>query len=232
MQTEEALATLSLGRDGKAPARGATSAAVADALREAILDGTLKPGMWLREAEVARSLSVSRTPVRDAFRTLAAERLVEMKANQGVVVRVMSSDDIIELYVVREVLEGLAARMAARHGAHECLQAFSVLLPKMREAGEAHDVGALSKLNFEFHTIVCRAAGNRYLDQALTHLHQDARRLPDPTLGLPGRMEESISEHVALADAISQGDADVAEKLAADHIHHLAELRIRALLLK
>jgi DNA-binding GntR family transcriptional regulator len=227
----DGLASLSLLRDGKVPTRGATSDAVADALREAILDGTLKPGLWLREAEVARVLNVSRTPVRDAFRILASERLVEIKANQGVIVSAMTSDDVLELYVVREVLEGLAARLAARHAAAECREEFAALIPRMREAAEAVDSRELSRLNFEFHAILRRAAGNRYLEQSLTAVHQAARRFPDPTLGLPGRFEESITEHIALAEAISQGDGDAAEKLAVDHMRHLAELRIRMLLL-
>jgi DNA-binding GntR family transcriptional regulator len=221
---------LSLLVDGKPPARGDMPNAVASALREAILRGNLEPGAWLREAEVAREMNVSRTPVRDAFRILAAERLVEMKANQGVVVSQMTSEDVIELYVVREALEALATRLAARHGARQCLDEFKKLIPQMREAGESGDLRELSRLNFEFHTIIKDACGNRYLAQSLTQLQQAARRFPDPTLGLPGRIEESIDEHVRLADAISQGDADAAEKIAADHMRHLAELRIRMLL--
>jgi DNA-binding GntR family transcriptional regulator len=226
----DGVAGLSLLVDGKPPARGDMPNAVASALREAILRGNLEPGAWLREAEVAREMNVSRTPVRDAFRILAAERLVEMKANQGVVVSQMTSEDVIELYVVREALEALATRLAARHGARQCLDAFTTLIPLMREAGAAGDVRELSRLNFEFHTIVKDACGNRYLAQSLTQLQQAARRFPDPTLGLPGRIEESIDEHVRLADAISQGDADAAEKIASEHMRHLAELRIRMLL--
>lgn len=224
------IAGLSLLVEGKPPARGDMPNAVASALREAILRGNLEPGAWLREAEVAREMNVSRTPVRDAFRILAAERLVEMKANQGVVVSQMTSEDVIELYVVREALEALATRLAARHGSRQCLDAFQTLIPRMREAGAAGDVRELSRLNFEFHTVIKDACGNRYLAQSLTQLQQAARRFPDPTLGLPGRIEESIDEHVRLADAISQGDADAAEKIASEHMRHLAELRIRMLL--
>jgi DNA-binding GntR family transcriptional regulator len=204
--------------------------AVAGALREAILDGVLEPGAWLREAEVARELKVSRTPVRDAFRTLAAEGLVNINANQGAVVSPMTSDDVLELYVMREALEALAARLAARRAPRHCLQQFSVLIPEMKRVGELGDFRELSRLIFQFHAIVRDAAGNRYLERALTQVHNAARRFPDPTFGLPGRVAESIAEHVALADAISQGDAATAEKLAIEHIRHLSELRIRMLL--
>jgi DNA-binding GntR family transcriptional regulator len=223
-------ARLVLAGDGQAPARGSMPETVADALREAILDGGLAPGSWLREAEVAKELKVSRTPVRDAFRILAAEGLIKINANQGVLVAPMTSDDVLELYVMREALEALSARLAARRAPQRCFEEFSVLLPQMRQAVEDGDVAGLSKLNFRFHAIIRDAAGNRYLERALTQIQNAARRFPDPTLGLPGRLEESISEHVALADAISQGDPAHAEKVASDHMRHLSELRIRMLL--
>jgi DNA-binding GntR family transcriptional regulator len=204
--------------------------AVADILREAILDGQLAPGAWLREAEVARELQVSRTPIRDAFRILAAEGLVNINANQGAVVSPMTGEDVIELYVMREVLEGLASRLAARRAAQRCLEEFAVLIPEMKRVGEAGEIRQLSRLNFQFHAIVCEAAGNRYLDRSLSQIQNAARRFPDPTLGLPGRVKESIEEHVMLADAISRGDAAEAEKLAIGHMRHLSELRIEMLL--
>lgn len=215
---------------GPAPSRGSMPEAVASALREAILDGALTPGTWLREAEVAREMNVSRTPVRDAFRILAAEGLVSINANQGAVVAQMTAEDVVELYVMRETLEMLAAKLAARRGAQQCLEAFADLIPKMREIGEQGRIQELSKLNFDFHAVILAAAGNRYLDRALTQIQNAARRFPDPTLGLPGRVEESIGEHVALADAISTGDAETAERLAGEHMRHLTELRIRMLL--
>jgi DNA-binding GntR family transcriptional regulator len=204
--------------------------AVAAALREAILDGALTPGTWLREAEVAREMNVSRTPVRDAFRILASEGLVSINANQGAVVAQMTTEDVVELYVMRETLEMLAAKLAARRGAQQCLEAFSQLIPRMKDLGAQGKAQELSKLNFDFHTVILEAAGNRYLTRALSQIHNAARRFPDPTLGLPGRVEESIGEHIALADAISNGDAETAERLAGDHMRHLAELRIRMLL--
>jgi DNA-binding GntR family transcriptional regulator len=224
------LPPLALPTNGPAPTRGSMPDMVASTLREAILDGTIEPGAWLREAEVARTLAVSRTPVRDAFRILAAEGLVTINANQGAVVSAMTSDDVLELYVMREVLESLAARLAARRASRRCLQEFSALIPEMKHAGEKGDYRELSRLNFQFHAVIRDAAGNRYLERALTQVQNAARRFPDPTLGLPGRVAESIAEHVALADAISQGDATAAEKLSVEHMRHLSELRIRMLL--
>jgi DNA-binding GntR family transcriptional regulator len=224
------LARLALPAAGGTLSRGNMPKAVADVLREAILDGVLAPGVWLREAEIARELQVSRTPIRDAFRMLAAEGLVNINANQGAVVSPMTGEDVIELYVMREVLEGLASRLAARRGARRCLDEFSVLIPEMKRVGEAGEIRQLSRLNFKFHEIVRDAAANRYLDRSLSQIQNAARRFPDPTLGLPGRVKESIEEHVALADAISRGDAAAAEKRAIEHMRHLSELRIQMLL--
>jgi DNA-binding GntR family transcriptional regulator len=225
-----ALARLELPSASQAPSRGNMPEAVAGALRQAILDGALAPGSWLREAEVARELKVSRTPVRDAFRILATEGLLNINTNQGAVVSPMTTEDVIELYVMREVLEGLASRLAARRAARRCLDEFAVLIPEMKRVGAAGDFSGLSGLNFKFHEIVRDAAGNRYLDRSLAQIQNAARRFPDPTLGLPGRVKESIEEHVALADAISRGDAPAAEQLAVDHMRHLSELRIQMLL--
>jgi DNA-binding GntR family transcriptional regulator len=223
-----ALAQLAVNR--ALPARGSMPDEVAHVLREAILDGSLPQGIWMREAEVALELKVSRTPVRDAFRVLAAEGLVDLKTNQGAVVSPMTSDDIHELYVVRITLEGLAARLAARRSPERCLGEFAKLIPEMKAAAEDGRISDLVKLNFQFHAVILAATGNRYLERALSQIQSASRRFPDPTLGLPGRAQESVREHVTLADAISTGDAEGAEKLATDHMRHLSELRIRMLL--
>jgi DNA-binding GntR family transcriptional regulator len=223
-----ALAQMTVSRE--LPSRGNLPSQVAHVLREAILDGILPPGTWLRETEIARELTVSRTPVRDAFRVLAAEGLVTINANQGAVVSAMTSDDVIELYVVRTALESLAARLAARRAPEQCLKEFARLIPAMKAAANEARLADLEKLTFEFHAIVLAASGNRYLQRALSQIQSASRRFQDPTLRLPGRAQESVQEHMTLADAISVGDVEVAEKLAAEHMRHLSELRIRMLL--
>jgi DNA-binding GntR family transcriptional regulator len=214
----------------KGLSRGSMPDAVADALREAILDGTLAPGTWLREAEVARKLQVSRTPVRDALRSLANESLVELNANQGAVVSPMNIDDIIELYVMRASLEALATGLAARRSAAACAAQFAQLIPQMRVAKAANERVELAELNHRFHEIVCDASGNRYLQRSLSHLQTASRRFPHHTLDLPGRPDQSLQEHLDIADAISRADVAEAERLAGAHIRHLSELRITMLL--
>lgn len=226
----QSLGQLALPSRVRSAARGRMPEEVAGVLREAILDGVLPPSSWLREAEVARELKVSRTPVRDAFRILASEGLLVINANQGAMVSTMTSDDVLELSIVRANLEGLAARLAARRGQQQCAKEFAKLIPEIKRAGEERDLAALSRLNFQFHVVVRDGAGNRYLERILAQLQNALRRFPDPTLELPGRVEESVNEHVKLAEVISAGEADEAARLASEHQNHLSELRIRMLL--
>ena len=206
---------------------GNTSDVVADILRDAILDGVLEPGSWLREAELAQELKVSRTPIRDALRTLAAEGLLTIHANQGAVVASMTSEDIVELYAMRETLEGMAARLAARRARAQCAEELNRLLPEMRKAGEERRFRDLARLNVEFHRAIRRSAGNRYLDRCLTDIENAVRRFRYTTYELPGRVDESYDEHVTLAQAIAQRDPTTAERLASEHMRKLAELRLR-----
>ena len=98
------------------------------------------------------------------------------------------------------------------------------------EMTEEQRIPELSRLFMQFHRVVRESVDNRYLKQALTRIQNAARRFPDPTLHMPGRIEESLQEHIALAEAVVRGDAAQAEELAAKHIRHLAELRIQRLL--
>jgi DNA-binding GntR family transcriptional regulator len=211
-------------------ARGRTADGVAAILREAILDGVLEPGAWLREAELARELQVSRTPIRDAFRTLASEGFLITNANHGAAVAAMTSDDIIELYTLREALEGLAARLAARRASRPTLAELERLLSEMTRAGDESRWDDLAQLNLAFHKVIRAAASNRYLDRSLTDVDNAVRRFRHTTCELPGRVDESLAEHVQLAQAIAAGEPATAERVARGHMLRLAELRIRMLL--
>jgi DNA-binding GntR family transcriptional regulator len=210
--------------------RGKKSDAVTDLLRGAILDGALEPGSWLREAKLAEMLRVSRTPVRDALRTLAAEGFLELHDNKGAVVVPLTTDDIIELYAVREVLEGLAARLAARRRSRQQLDEMEKVLKRMRQAGDEERFEDLAAYTQDFHRLVRIAARSRYLERSLAQIADAVRRFRHHTYELPGRLPESIEEHVQLADAISRGDAVEAERIATEHIRNLAQLRLKMLM--
>lgn len=222
--------TQRLLRDYFAPGthRGRTTEAVSDALREAILDGVLPPTTWLREDEIAQTFEVSRTPVREALRRLADEGLATKTANHGTAVAPLSMEDILALYVVRENLEGLAARLAATTSPPGLVDDLDAIGEQMRAADG--DVPTLARLNLEWHRTLRRAAGNTYLDRFLSQVEHAVRRLPVSTFAHPGRAEEVLSEHDAVARAIEARDGDAAAHAASNHMHRAREIRLSIML--
>lgn len=200
---------------------------VYNALREAILDGVLAPGTWLREETLAREFGVSRTPVREALQQLRREGLVDDSPHQGVFVGRLTVEDILAIYVVRESLEGLAARLAALRATSKDCASLQWIVDQMREAEHAPSV--LAELNLRFHAEIRRIAGNAYLDRFLTQIEHAIRRFGQTTLTYPGRPRQAIEEHQAIVTAISAGDAERAEAEAIHHMHAAREIRLRML---
>jgi DNA-binding GntR family transcriptional regulator len=211
------------------PKRGRTTDVVTEVLKEAILDGVLPPSTWLRENELATELSVSRTPIREAFGRLAVEGLVVITANQGAMVAPMTLEDILEMYVVREDLEGTAARLAAKRRSSEHVERLEAVLGEMERAIEEGRLSELPRLNLEFHGIIRRAAGNRFVDRFLTQIEHSVRRFGRTTFEMPGRARGALEEHRNLARAVIEGDPAEAERLATAHMRRARELRIRML---
>lgn len=196
------------------PDRGQASDLVTQILREAILDGTLQPSSWLRESELVRELGVSRTPVREALQRLSAESLVTITARQGAMVSRMTVEDILEVYVVRENLEGFAAR----HRSQQHLDQLEVILSRMVRATPEGCPADLADLNLSFHKVIREAAANHYLDHFLTQVEFAVRRFGRTTFEIPGRAEEAMDEHRRIVEALRAGDAQEAERLAIEHM--------------
>ncbi|MGH3321556.1 MAG: GntR family transcriptional regulator [Streptosporangiaceae bacterium] len=213
---------------GTLPTRGGTTDAVTDALREAILDGALPPAAWLREEKLARELTVSRTPVREALRRLEDEGLVVKAAHKGTLVASLSLEDTLALYVVRANLEGLAARLATRRGPPGLVDDLERIHHRMRAAQDRP--ARLSALNLDFHRQIRLAAGNHYLGRFLTQVEHAVRRLPGTTFDIPGRTTETLDEHDAIIRAINDKDAEAAEQRARHHMNRARDIRIQTLL--
>lgn len=211
------------------PQWGSASDAVTDALREAILEGTLAESTWLREADLARELSVSRTPVREALRRLADERLVQRVANRGSVVSSMTLDEILAVYSVRESLEGLAARTVALHQPPGAVEMLTEMHATMVECAKRGDVAQLVPLNLEFHRILRRQAANPYLGLFLTQVEQAVRRFRHSTFDDPQRCSQALAEHKDIIDAIAAGDGDAAQDAASAHMRNARQARILAI---
>ena len=210
--------------------RGRTTDDVTLAMREAILDGVLPPSTWLRESELAEAFNVSRTPIREALRRLADEGLAVKTAHHGTVVAALSLEDVLALYVVREDLEGLAARLAAVRCPEGLVEQLDQINAAMRDAAGRSDSRALSRLNLDWHRTLRAGAANPYLERFLNQVEHAVRRLPATTLAHPGRAEEVLTEHQAVAQAIGRRDGEAAEKEARAHMRRAREIRLAVLL--
>jgi len=197
-----------------------------DDLLDAIDRGDYAPGARLVEAELADRFGVSRTPVREALNRLEAQGVVARDARRGVVVASLDYDQLGELYAVREVMEALAARMAARHAAPAEID----LLDGRGVAGghaRIDDPAALSQTNKAFHRQLHRASHNRYLIQMLDAMRRSLALLSSTTLAAPGRGAQSVAEHGAIVAAIAARDEDAADAAARRHIANALGARLR-----
>lgn len=193
---------------------------VYNALREAILTGRLQAGTRLVEREIARQLGVSRTPVREAIRKLELEGLVQQVPRRGVVVAQMSARDALEVYTIRAVLEGLAARLAAERISPSKLKRLNELVEAMEKACEHNDEEALQTLHMEFNAIIYEAAESPRLHQLISNLADYIVGFTKVGYSVPGRMRAATCEHRALVEALGKGDSRLAEEIARQHIEN------------
>jgi DNA-binding GntR family transcriptional regulator len=201
--------------------------AVFRSLCEALQAGSYRAGDRLREEEVAQRLNVSRTPVREALGRLAARGFVQPAAGRGVIVRNLDISEVLELYAMREILEGAAARLAAEHASHLEIDAMTDIEQALTET--SGDAAEMARLNRAFHEAICRAARNRYLDSASKELQDWIALLGPTTFSVTDRPETSHREHQAIISAIAARDSDEAEKLARAHIRAALRCRLKLL---
>lgn len=229
-QPQESVERLRAYLHDGAAVRGRTTDDVTGAMREAILDGLLSPSTWLRESELAAAFNVSRTPIREALKRLADEGLVVKTAHHGAMVASLSLEDVLALYVVREDLEGLAARLAAVRCPEGLVEQLDEINASMREAAGREDVAELSKLNLAWHRALRTGAANPYLERFLNQVEHAVRRLPATTLIHPGRPDEVLAEHEAVARAVKERNGEAAEREARAHMRRAREIRLAVLL--
>lgn len=188
--------------------------------------GQLLPGARLRETELAERLGISRTPVREAIRQLEADGLVTHQARQGATIRNLDYAEVIELYEMRSVLEGTAARLAARMAQRVELRE----LTEINEALAAAEPGtAAQELNRQFHRTLLDAARNRFLVKTMSALQKTLLILGPTTLGETERHESAAIEHRAVIDAIAAHDGDRAEAAMRAHVEAALNARVRGM---
>lgn len=182
---------------------------------EAIDMGVYKPGDRLVESDLADRFGVSRTPIREALQRLETQSLLE-RDGRSLIVASLDHNQMAELYVVRRELEGLAARLAARHANEEEVS----VLRAMVTADDAlvHDPVALARANRRFHKQIHLASHNRYLVQQLDLVHRTMALMATTSLAAQGRGEIAQSEHDGIVTAIEARDEAAAEQALKDHI--------------
>jgi DNA-binding GntR family transcriptional regulator len=170
----------------------------------------------VREEEIARSLGVSRTPVREALQRLQQRGLLVLGAGRGLVVAQLSQQQVVELYAMRQILEGSAARFAATHAT----PAEIAILYQLQGELKAAEGDALlhTNLNRQFHQAIYEAAHNRYLMQTLESLLDSFALLRNTTFRLPHGQRDSHEERRRIIAAIEKHDPDLAERAAREHI--------------
>ncbi len=189
---------------------------VYETLRDAISDGRIAGGERVREEEVARNLGVSRTPVRQALQRLQQRGILILGPGRGLVVAQLGHEQIVELYAMREILEGSAARFAAMHATAAEIATLYQLQEQLRTA-EGDDMLHIT-LNRRFHQAIYEAAHNRYLMQTLESLHDSFALLRSSTFRLPHRQRNSDEERHRIIAAIEKRDPELAEREAREHI--------------
>ena len=199
--------------------------AVFRALREALRVGVYKPGDRLREEEVATRLNVSRTPVREAFSRLVSKGLVAQAQGRGLIVRRLETSEVVELYVMREILEAAAARLAARHASDAEIEALHDL--EARFEASTGDPLEMARLNRLIHDGMFAASRNRYLESALQELQDAIALLGRTTFAVDGRPDPAAREHREIIEAMAAHDGDRAEALARAHIREALRARLK-----
>lgn len=191
---------------------------VAERLRAMVFDRELAPGEYVDEKALAARWQISRTPLREALKVLAAEGLVELVPRRGCRVVAMTDADAETLLPVMALLEGRCAYEAVRKAGEDDIAELKRLHNQLERHAAAHHIDGYYAANHRFHSRVQALADNRWLDRVTSDLRKFVRLWRGRQLALPGRIDASINEHRVLMDAFEQRDAVRAERAMHDHL--------------
>ncbi len=190
----------------------------AAALRDRIFAGELGPGMFLDEVRLAEEMKISRTPLREALKVLTAEGLVRHEPRRGCFVNEVTEQDLDEIFPVIALLEGRCAFEAARNATDADLAALEALHDRLNKHAKAWRINDYYDANFAIHEAIITLANNRWLAQVITDLRKIVKLARLQQLHAPGRLEQSLSEHMAVFAALKARDAEGAEAAMRTHL--------------
>ncbi|MGW1786674.1 GntR family transcriptional regulator [Streptomyces sp. NPDC002143] len=191
-------------------------------LRAMILSGELPPGSALLQAEMARKLGVSRTPMREAFRLLQEEGLIDARPDQRARVRAVDPEDLDGVYGARIMLETLAVTTTAKTLTGEDLDRMSELLERMKDLADEEKPDEWYAAHREFHGVATQAVGAQLRRTLSSHAEHSERYIRFAQLGVPGSRARAHKEHEALLAALRAGDEGAAARVIAGHLARTA----------
>ena len=191
---------------------------VADGLRARIFDGQLAPGSFIDEVALCAELAISRTPLREALKVLAAEGLVRHEPRRGSFVSQVTEQDLDEIFPVIALLEGRCALEATRHATDADIAALQTLHTRLQEHAHAKRITDYYAVNFQIHEAIITLANNRWLAQTIADLRKILKLARLQQLHAPGRLAQSLSEHLAVFAAIKARDGEAADAAMRTHL--------------
>lgn len=209
--------------------RATATDSVLQSITEAIIEGKIRPGDPLIESQIAEQMGVSRGPVREALAQLEHMGLVEKIPYKGAFVSRLSEEGIRELYTLRSLLEGLAARLITESKDAEAAARLEAILEQMQKVAEEGDLTALVDLDLQFHDNLCSLSGHKLLVQVwTTHFQMRLKRfLLLKEERLYADLMEAVVLHRRIVEAIRGGDPQAAERTAAQHVIEAGEWMLR-----
>jgi DNA-binding GntR family transcriptional regulator len=201
---------------------------VAAGLRERIFAGQMAPGSFIDEANLATEMNISRTPLREALKVLTAEGLVRHEPRRGCFVNEVTEQDLDEIFPVLALLEGRCAYEAAQHASDADLEKLEALHQKLSKFGKANKINEYYETNFAIHEAIIALADNRWLAGVIGDLRKIVKLARLQQLHAPGRLAQSLSEHLAVFAALKARDAEGADAAMRTHLTRQREA-LRAL---
>lgn len=191
---------------------------VASTLREQIFSGELAAGVFLDEPGLCEKLSISRTPLREALKVLAFEGLVRHEPRQGCFVNQVTEKDLDDIFPVIAMLEGRCAFEAAKNATDADLAALDILHQRLVGHAEAKRIADYYHVNYAIHEAIITLANNRWLAQVIGDLRKILKLARLQQLHAPGRLEQSLNEHLQIFEALKARDAEGAETAMRTHL--------------
>ncbi len=194
-------------------------------LRTAILNGVFRPGQMLRQEELARSLGVSRAPLREALPRLEAEGIVVLHPRRGYAVVSLDPEEIVEIFELRMLVEERAAYLATLQRTEADVVRLGALVASMAaiEPSDPAQIARWSELNFQFHDSLYAASGRRHFRRVASSLRTVVEPYIRVEVGITGELREAQSEHEMLLEGFKAGDAKRVAQLTREHCEHTAK---------